>query len=761
MARYALHFFLIFLILLTPLPLQAAQPIVQLEFRGLHRTDEELVRRHLTSLEGTSYSPVKVATDIKALFKTGYFGDVTVEKVELSGGVKLIFICREKGIISSIVFRGNRKIKDKDLLEAIPVRKENLMDERHISEASLAIRTLYEEKGFALIDVGWELAPLDTENNEMELIFTVDENRDLKIKRISFVGNKVFSDRRLARLMKTKVKGLFSFLSGSGKVVDEKLERDLAMLTYFYLNEGYIKVRVGKPQLSMTRNKKAIYITIPLFEGPRYKVGTVDVAGDIITTREELLSKFKLKRGEPYRRSNQDLDVQILTDLYGDQAYAFANIYPMIDTHDETGVADITYRADKGYKIYIERIDITGNTLSRDKVIRRELRVQENAAYSRSGLDLSKRRLMQLGFFEDVNFSTPRGSRDDRVVLVVDVKEKPVNSFSLGAGFSSLESIIFTASVQTNNVLGYGISGGASANISKLRQEFSFQMTDRYFLDSRWIFSTSVYRFFSALNRDFDQKSFGGAVSFGREVIPFVDFSIGYRIEDILVTNFSPLVPAFFQALTGGLTSSATTSLALDRRDNRFFTRKGIYESVSFEWAGKGLGGDNDFWKLYADSRVFLGLPLKMILKARGLFSYANSLADHPVPLFERFFLGGINTLRGYDLNTIGPQLRIPSSETGGDRLFTYGGNRMVVANLEWEVPIYDPAGFRGVAFADAGQAYGEDEAIDLTKFRYDYGFGLRWQSPFGPLRFEWGIPIGKREGESGSVFNFSIGQSF
>ena len=233
MARYALHFFLIFLILLTPLPLQAAQPIVQLEFRGLHRTDEELVRRHLTSLEGTSYSPVKVATDIKALFKTGYFGDVTVEKVELSGGVKLIFICREKGIISSIVFRGNRKIKDKDLLEAIPVRKENLMDERHISEASLAIRTLYEEKGFALIDVGWELAPLDTENNEMELIFTVDENRDLKIKRISFVGNKVFSDRRLARLMKTKVKGLFSFLSGSGKVVDEKLEGDLAMLSYF------------------------------------------------------------------------------------------------------------------------------------------------------------------------------------------------------------------------------------------------------------------------------------------------------------------------------------------------------------------------------------------------------------------------------------------------------------------------------------------------------------------------------------------------
>ncbi|MDO8519104.1 MAG: BamA/TamA family outer membrane protein, partial [Deltaproteobacteria bacterium] len=233
------------------------------------------------------------------------------------------------------------------------------------------------------------------------------------------------------------------------------------------------------------------------------------------------------------------------------------------------------------------------------------------------------------------------------------------------------------------------------------------------------------------------------------------------QVEDVSVTNFSSQVPAFFQNNASGLTSNLFTTAALDTRDNRLFTTKGIYNAVTSEYAGNGIGGDNDFWKISGDSRVFVPLPLKMVLKSRGLISYVNSLNDDAVPLFERFFLGGINTLRGFDLNSIGPQLRIPSQATGRDHLFTYGGNRMLLFNLEYEIPIYDPAGIRTVAFFDAGQSYGEDQAIDLSRLRSDYGFGLRWNSPFGPLRFEWGFPIDKREGESSMVFNFTIGQSF
>lgn len=750
-----------FFLLLVASPAFSAAKIVNIDFVGLVKTQESVLRQKISSLEGALYSSSKVKRDIKVLYKTGFFEDVYVEKKSVSGGIRLIFHVREKGVVRSIVFKGNKKLKEKDLISIVTIRDFSLLSEKRIAESEHAIRGLYEEKGFYLAEVKAEVVPLDTEKNELELVFNIKENREVKIRRISFVGNKVFSDRKLVKQMVTKVKGLFSFISGSGKYKDEKLERDVEALTRFYQNRGFIKVKIGKPQLSLTRNKKAIYITIPVHEGPKYKVRKVNVAGDIITTREELLSKLKLETGDIYSREVQDGDLSVLTNLYGDQAYAFANIYPVINTYDEEKMADVTYVIQKGAKITIERIEIRGNTITRDKVIRREMQVKENALYSKSAIDLSQRRLMQLGYFEDVNFSTPRGSRDDRVKLIVNVTEKPTGSFSLGAGFSSLESFIFTASIQKDNFFGHGIRGGVSLSLSKLRQEFIFNMTDRYFLDTRWIFSTSIYRFSSALNRDFDQRSFGGSVSFGRELFPFFDATVGYKIEDVSVTNFSSQVPAFFQRNASGLTSSAIASLAYDTRDNRIFTTKGMFHSVSGEYSGNGIGGDNDFWKISTESRVFLRLPGKMVLKARGLFSYINSLNDNPVPLFERFFLGGINTLRGFNLNSIGPQMRVPTTATGSDRLFTYGGNRMLLFNLEHEVPIYNPAGLKGVIFVDAGQSFAENEKIDFSELRTNYGFGVRWNSPFGPLRFEWGFPFKRRSGESFSVFNFSIGQSF
>lgn len=750
-----------FFLLLVASPVFSASKIVNIDFVGLVKTEESVLRQRISSFEGSSYSSSKVKGDIKALYDTGFFEDVYVEKKSVSGDIHLIFHVREKGVVRSIIFRGNKKIKEKDLMNVVTIRDFNLLSEKRIAESEHAIRKLYEEKGFYLAEVKAEIVPLDTEKNELELVFRIKENREVKIRRISFVGNKVFSDRKLAKQMVTKVKGFFSFISGSGKYKDEKLERDVEALTRFYQNRGFIKVKIGNPQLSLTRDKKAVYITVPVHEGLKYKVKNVDVAGDIITTREELLSKLKLEAGDIYSREVQDGDLSVLTNLYGDQAYAFANIYPVINTYDEEKVADVTYVVQKGAKITIESIEIHGNTITRDKVIRREMQVKENALYNKSAIDLSQRRLMQLGYFEDVNFSTPRGSRDDRIKLTVKVTEKPTGSFSLGAGFSSLESFIFTASIQKDNFFGHGISGGVSVSLSKLRQEFVFNMTDRYFLDTRWIFSTAIYRFSSALNRDFDQRSFGGSVSFGRELFPFFDATVGYKIEDISVTNFSSQVPAFFQRNASGLTSSAITSLAYDTRDNRIFTTKGMYQAVSGEYSGNGIGGDNDFWKISTESRFFLRLPGKMVLKARGLFSYINSLNDGPVPLFERFFLGGINTLRGFDLNSIGPQMRVPVTATGSDRLFTYGGNRMLLFNLEHEVPIYDPAGLKGVFFVDAGQSFAENERIDISELRTNYGFGVRWNSPFGPLRFEWGFPFKRRSGESFSVFNFSIGQSF
>lgn len=754
-------FYFLFIFLLFAPPVFAAKKIVDVDFVGLVKTDETVVRRRLSSVEGTFYSGKAVKKDIKVLFETGYFQDIYVKKESVPGGIRLVFHVKEMGTLGVVSFRGNKKLKDKELHNVISIREHELIDAKRIIESEEAIRQLYHEKGYYLTEITHAMIPFDTELNEFELIFTIKENKEVRIKRISFVGSKDFSDRKLAKKMKTKVKGFLSFITRSGKFKDEKLKRDVAALTYFYLNQGYLKVKIGRPQVSLTRNKKSLYITIPVYEGPRYKMGTIDVAGDIITTPEELLSKISLKTGKYFKRSLQDQDVALLAALYGDQAYAFANIYPKIQTDDASKTANLTYVIDKGFKIYVEKIRIKGNDVTRDKVIRRELQLVESAPYNQSALDLSRRRLLQLGYFEEVNFSTPRGSRDNQVILVVEVKEKPTGSFSVGAGFSSLESFIFTASVQKDNFFGYGIRGSVSASLSKRRQEFTLSLTDRYFLDTRWIFSTNIHRFFSALNRDFDQKSFGGSVSFGRELFHFFDVSVGYNIEDISVTNFSSQVPQFFRRNASGLTSSVLATLAYDTRDNRIFTTKGMLHSISTEYAGNGVGGDNDFFKTYVESRIFFRLPGKTVLKARGLFTYVNSLNNNPVPLFERFFLGGINTLRGFDLNSIGPELRIPKTATGGDRRFVFGGNRMLLFNLEYEIPIYDPAGLRAVLFLDAGQAFSEDQRIDPLKFRANYGFGFRWHSPFGPLRFEWGFPFKRRSGESFSVFNFTIGQSF
>ncbi|EKD42218.1 MAG: hypothetical protein ACD_73C00262G0007 [uncultured bacterium] len=766
MASYMNHksfsYFIIFVLLFTmATPVWAAERIVNVDFIGLSQNSEAGVRRKISSVEGSLYSDQLINEDIKKLYETGLFQNVTVERLSIAGGIKLIFKVDEKGTISKISFKGNSKIKEKDLNAAVTIRELSTLDERRLAESLAAIRKLYEDKGYYLADVTHEVVPLDTESKEGELIFRIQENKEVRIKRISFVGNRVYSDKKLTSQMLTKVKGFLSFLNSSGKFKDEKLKRDLAFLEYFYLNNGYLKAKIGDPQLTLTRDKKSIYITIPVYEGSSYKVSSVDIAGDIITTKEELVSKLSLKAGETYSRKDQDQDMTELTNMYGDQAYAHALIYPDIQTSDENKTASVTYTINKGPKIYVERIEIKGNTITRDKVIRREIQLKENSLFSRSGLDESKRRIMQLGYFEDVNFSEPRGSRDDRIVLTVDVKEKPTGSFSLGAGFSSLESFVLTASVQKDNFFGYGIQGAVSANISKLRQDFSVSATDRYFLDTRWIVSASAYRYSSALNRDFDQESFGGSVTFGREIFPHFDVNLGYSIADVSVTNFSSQVPQFFQDNASGLTSSVLSTVAYDTRDNRLSSSKGMYHAVSSEYAGRGVGGDNDFWKVYVDSRVFFALPWKTVLKLRGMFGYVNSLNNQPVPLFERFYLGGPNSLRGFDLNTIGPSLKIPKTATGGDSDFTYGGNRLAQFNMEYEVPIYAPAGIKTVVFLDSGQAYGENEAIDISRFRSNYGVGLRWASPFGPLRFEWGFPIMKRSGESFSVFNFTIGQSF
>lgn len=758
------RFFVILIVLLGLSGSSYAQSrIVDVDFDGLASVNESAARAYITSIEGTPYSAARVSEDIKKLYKAGLFSDVKASKHAVAGGIKLIFQVIENKTVGKLKVVGNKKLDDEEIQDALEIRENDLLDKSKIAESKRAIFSLYEEKGYHLADIKSRVEPFDEEKNQVELIFSIDENRPVKVRRIHFIGNKKFSDRKLRGKMKTKEKGFLSFITSSGKFKDEVISVDLQRLHFYYLDHGYLRARVDEPNVTLTRNKKAISIAIPVSEGEAYKVSDIGISGDILTSEEEILSKLSLKSGELYRKSLEFQDLQALERLYGDQAYAFASIVPQIEPDDATHTAKVTYHIQKGPKVKIGRIIIKGNKVTRDKVIRRELRVFENAYFSRSGLDMSRTRLQQLGYFEDINFSTPRSPLSENAVdLVVDVKERDnTGSFSIGAGFSTLESFIFTATIQKENFFGRGLSGGVSANISKLRQNFMIQMSDRYFLDSNWQFGFTLIRNQSQLNSFFDENRFGGSVKFGREVFDFFSVLVGYQIEDVSVSNFAAQVPAFFQANSSGLTSAVTSQVTYDRRDNRLFTTKGVYLTGTMDYSDYFLGASNNYVRYTTEGRLFFPLPKKFVLKGRGMFGYINSLDNAPIGLFDRFYLGGVNSLRGYDLSSVGPNINVPQTPSGSDTTFTYGGNKQVLFNVELEIPLYAPAGFQAVIFADAGQAFGESEDINFRSFRADYGFGFRWQSPFGPLRFEWGFPIDRREDESATVFNFTIGQSF
>lgn len=739
----------------------AGERIVDVDFEGLTTITENSVRSRILSIEGTELSRAQLGRDIKNLYRSGFFKDVEVKKYGIPGGVRLVFQLVENQVVGKLTVIGNKKIKDDDLEEALSIQEFETFDLSKVALSKKKILELYEEKGYFLADVETEVEPFDAGENQVEVIFRITEGRRVKIRRIKFIGNRAFSDKALRKKMRTKEKGAFSFVTSSGKLEDEKLEIDLKLLAFHYQDHGYLNAKVGKPSITLTRDKQSIYLTIPVTEGEQYSVGSVDLQGDIVTTKEEILSDLKLEEGEIYKKSLEYEDREILREIYGDQSYIFANIQAQIRTNAASKTADVVYYVRKGRKIKVDKIIIKGNEVTRDKVIRRELRIFENAFFSQSGLNRSRVRLMQLGYFDDVKFSTPRSTDPDKVNVVIEVSERSTGEVNIGGGFSTLESFILTARLRKENFLGYGWSTAFSMQLSKLQQNFDVYFRDWYFMDTDWSLTLRGYKYASALNPSFNTSRLGGSVGVGREVFDFFRTEFEYQYTDVTVSGFSLQVPQFFQEDASGVVSSVSTTFSYDRRDNRILPKKGVYAFSRFEYAGDFLGTDNPYFKAIGDNRFYIPLPGKLVFRGHQVIGYVNSLDSQPVRLANRFFMGGPNTLRGFELQAVGPNISVPRTAKGQDTTFSYGGDKYLQFNWELEVPIYADAGFYAVAFFDSGNAFGETENYSLTNLRHNYGFGVRWQSPIGPLRFEWGFPIGRRPGEDAAVFNFMIGPNF
>ena len=736
------------------------------------RVEPEAIRRVLVTQPGTLFDESRTAEDLRAVWALGYFSDVQLLVQRLpTGGVVYVVRVEERPAVREVKLSGNEELSQDDLKEAIDVKPATILDLDVVRRTSKKIQEKYVDKGFFLAEVEYKLQEVP-DQPLVDVIFTIEENAKVMVKEISILGADKVPAARLKEAMLTREGGYLSFLTGEGTFREEVFQRDLAAIQAVYYDEGYINVRVDKPVLTLSPDKRFIFITLKVAEGELYNIGKLDFAGELVVPREELRKRMGTQEKERFNRSRLAQDIQAITDAFYDQGYAYANVTPVTAVNAASRLVDITFDVQKGPQVTVERIDVVGNTKTRDKVIRRELRVYEGELYSGTGVRRSKDRVTALGFFETVEITQRAGSRPDTLVLQVEVKEKPTGTFQIGLGFSNVENFIFTAQVQQNNFLGWGQSLSASAQISSLRSLIQLSYFDPYFLDTNFLLSVDFFRV-QADFADFSRQSTGGTLSVGYQLIEDLRANVGYNQEHVNVQAAGSLNGLLLaNRFQSGVTSSLRLSLTYDKRNNRLFPSNGFIHFGSVEYAPSWLGGTFLFTRYNAYSRLYFPLPLfGAVFKTNTTVGYIQQLdPNRPLPISELYYLGGVNTLRGYFLRSISPRLRVPRADSPDAAVqeLTVGGNKQFILNAELEFPIFEKAGVRGVVFYDAGNAFATNENFFQDKqdrlplgLFHSVGFGFRWFSPVGPLRFEWGIPLTRRAEDDPILFEFTIGNFF
>jgi outer membrane protein insertion porin family len=784
--------------------LAAGLPILEILVAGNRRVSQEDVLAYLKLRTGQPFSPEALTQDVRELYASGFFDDIEVDMTRTDRGVTLRFLVRERPSIAAVEFEGNEELDDEELTEAIEVKANTVLSHPAVRRSVQKIRDMYAEKGFFLSEVDSEVVP--QKNNEVVIRFTVREHEQVSVRRITFIGNENIDSEELRSLMFTGNAGFFAFGSG-GPFRQDAFERDIAVISATYYDRGFLSVSINTPRVMLTPDKSGIEVSITIDEGPRYKIRQLRVYerapnGDEVEPiggRRNLRMMVRADPGDYFNRAELLEDLQAIRSLYRDHGYANVEASPETNVDPETNEVDVVVPVVRGELVRFERIEVRGNSKTRDKVIRRELEVAEGEPFHETNLERSRRRITALGYFERVDLSTEQGSATDKMNVYIEVTEKPTGTFQVGAGFSSLENFIATAQIQQANLFGNGQSLSLQAQISGIRRLFNARMYEPYFLDSKFSSSLDVYSQLRVYT-DFTQNSTGGALMFGYPLIePELTASLTYtgELDQVSTETGSTFFgtsasSSVFRRLplanlfNDGFTSSIRPSLVFDSRDNRLFPTSGIYLYGSSEFASKALGSENEFLRHRLVGRFYYPLGAGFVLKLNSEAGVVTSPSQDGVPIFARFFLGGIMDVRGFRYRTIGPRVAL-TSETNPNSFpipngANIGGNLMYFQNLELEIPLVESVGVRGVLFTDAGNAWNLeenycrtsrfsidfdetrpcfDDLTDLAHLRTSWGFGIRWFSPLGPLRFEWGFPFKTLPYEESYVFEFTIGNFF
>jgi outer membrane protein insertion porin family len=762
------------LVLLLGMPvrsLHAAEPFVVKDIRveGLQRVEPGTVFSYLPVQVGERFTSEKAADSIKALYATGFFRDVQIQ----AQGDILIVIVEERPTISRIEFTGMKEFDPEVIrksLRAVGVADARFYDKALIDKAEQELKRQYVSKGLFAAEVVSTVTP--GARNQVAIYFNVDEGPTAKIKEINFIGNKAFSESTLRSEMQLQTGGWLSWYSKDNLYSKQKLTADLEKIRSYYLNRGYLEFVIESTQVSITPDKKDIYLTVSIREGNKFTVKNISLAGELLGKEKEFQSLLAIKPGETFSSAKLADSTKAIAEKLGSYGYAFAVINPQPDIRRDLNEVDITLVVDAGRRVYVRKVEITGNAKTRDLVIRREMRQFESSWFDSEKIRLSKERINRTGYVKETEITTADvpGS-PDQVDVNVKVEEKPTGAISIGAGYSSTEKLIFTAGINQENAFGTGTNIGLNFSIGKINQSVALSQYDPYFTeDGISRFTDLFYRLNRPLyyvgDSEYQIKSVGTNLKFG---VPYTEvdrvfFGTGFELFDINVTQNTPQPYQNYANAWGVATPPggrvqtynipATVGWARDGRDSTLIPSKGSLQRLSAE-VGTPLG-NLTFYQLNAQYQKYHSFSKGNILSFNGEVGFGEAYGNKPYPITKNYFVGGIGSVRGFAPGSLGPKY---FNTTTGTWLPT-GGQSKIVTNVEYTFPVPGSGvdkTLRLFAFADGGNAF---QDINLV-LRYSYGVGLSWISPLGPLKFSYGIPLNSQPNDNIQRLQFQVGTAF
>ncbi|MFL6506195.1 MAG: outer membrane protein assembly factor BamA [Candidatus Udaeobacter sp.] len=743
-------------------PAPPAPPVIHsidVEYTGPASISKERILAQMRTKVGQIYSNEIVQEDIKALYKTGYVRNVRIFAQPQGDGVKVIVAIQTQAVLRELEINGAERIKPKRLRKEIKVRLNQAVNEQALEEARQKIIEVYQGKGYNDVSVEYRVEPIDEKRGTARVIFTVTEGVKGAISQIRFEGNEHISQKVLRKEMKTRGRTLIYFLDKTGRLDEVQLEQDLDKIREYYQNHGFIDVQIREVRKDRTP-KGPMIITIVVAEGPQYHVRKLSITGYEHTTDARVRAFLKMKEGSVYSPKQLHDDAKAVADAYGSGGYVDLVITPE-GTPAGPALIDVHYTIEEGARSFANRVNIEGNTRTKDKVIRREVLVAPGDVFNTVRVDTTKKRLENLGYFAKVETYPEDTDIPGRKDLTILVQEKRTGSLSFGGGFSTVDKLVGFAELTQGNFdifnwpsfTGGGQKFRLRVQYGTERKDFILAVTEPYFLDRRLSLSgQAFYTEANYLSAQYNQRNYGFLFELRKPINAYMYTSLGYTLQDIDIFDVDPTASAFIQSQKGSsVESKIFSSVVFDSRDNPLLSRRGQRITFSPLIAGGFLGGDTQIYAFNLEGSQYFHLPKDTILLINGEIATVSQWGSGTVvPIYERLFLGGSNNLRGFPFREVGPQ------DENGEPV---GGQSMARATVEWTFPIIEKA--RGALFYDMGFVNSDAWSFGFNHMASDVGIGIRLDLPIGPLRLDYGYPVMRDGYNGGGHFNFNVGYQF